>query len=386
MNCTREHLQYLCYALGAAAIALVCARRWARSVERRMLLIELPILFVTVIACVWAGLEFRASTDVLVALVLVELGVLARVYHAHRTYRSASGNLRNVGNLYILVGLVCILSHSADFPGLLWLIPLAFFACGYFFLRNRRGLANLCKGCGALVALGFIASMVYDVYEGGTTGRGPRPARGELPEVVRPSFVEQLNARNEKVEALEGAKKRLAEDLQRVRAEQCEIEGQVEKEAALRQDAERKVAALEKAVSAAEEAARRLKAENEQLQAALKKEIEAKTTAEGKLIEFEKIKAAAKESVTATTEKLDDAAENLKKVVAERDGLKTELDALKAAAPAPGAAEGGLAQQLKEKEEARAKLAAETARLRATLELVREAVAGEPAALEGQGD
>lgn len=390
--CPREHLQYLCCALAAAALLCVLIRRWVRSVEWRVLLLELPIFFITLIACILAGYEYRAPADLLAALVLVELGVFARVYDSCRTYRSVSGTLRNVGNLYILAGLVCSLSHFARFPVLMWIIPLGLFSCGYFFLRRRRGAANLCKGFGVLITVGFVASMIYDVNEGGDAALGIRPLGSRLlPEIVRPSFVEQLNARNEKVEALEGAQKRLADELRRSRAEQRELEGKVEKEASSRRESERKAAALEKAASAADETVRGLKAENEELRASLKKETEGRASAEGKLVELEKTKAAAKEGFSTINENLTLAAENLKKVVAERDGLKAELDALKSATPAakgsptPGAEVQALAQQVREKEAQRTTLAAEVARLQATLERVREALAGASTAPEKQG-
>jgi hypothetical protein len=389
MICPREHLQYLCCAMATLAVILVVVRRWVRSAEPRVLLLEIPIFLVTLIACIEAYEYFRAPADLCAALILVELGVFARVYDSRRAYRSVSGTLRNVGNLYMLAGLVCALSRFADFPVLLWVIPLGLFSCGYFFLRRRRGAANLCKGFGVLITVGFVASMIYDVHEGLPPSRGLKSLRGRLlPEIVRPSFVEQLNARNEKVEALEGAQKRLADELRRSRAEQRELEGKVEKETSSRRELERKAAALEKAASAADETVRRLKAENEEMKAALKKETESRTSDEQKLVELEKIRTAAKESVSATTEKLTDAAENLKKAVAERDGLKAELDALKSAAPAatgspaPSTEVQALAQQVREKEEQRTALAAEVARLQQTLERVREALAVAPAASE----
>ena len=388
MTFTRENLQYLCSAMAAVAMVFVLARRRACSIEWRILLLELPIFLVTLIACVLLGYEYRSPADLLAALVLVELGVFARVYDAFRDYRSETGSLRHLGSLYILAGLACAMSGFAGFPVLLWIIPLGLFACGYFFMRNRRGAADLCKGFGVLITVGFVAWMIYDIHAGGGAAGGVRPLGSRfLPEIVRPSFVEQLNARNERVETLEASQKRLTEELLRERAEKRELEAKVEKEASGRKESERKVAALEKGTSAAEETVRRIKAENEQLQVALKKETEARTAAEGKLVELEKIKTAAKESLAATTEKLTDAAENLKKVVAERDGMKTELAALKSAAPAagtpaPGAEVQALAQQVREKEEQRVKLSAEVARLREALEKVREALAAAPPAPE----
>jgi chromosome segregation ATPase len=233
-----------------------------------------------------------------------------------------------------------------------------------------------------LITVGFVTSMIYDVHEGGEAARGMLPlSKRLLPEIIRPSFVEQLNSRNEKVEALEGAQKRLADELRRSRAEQRELKGKVENEASSRRESERKAAALEKAVSVADETVRGLKVENEELRVSLKKETEGRTAAEGKLVELEKTKAAAKEGFSTINENLTLAAENLKKVVTERDGLKAELDALKSSAPAvkgtpdPGPEVRALAQQVKEKEEQRTALAAEVARLQATLERVREALA-----------
>ncbi len=341
MTMTREQLQYLCCAMAVAAMVFVFVRRRARSIEWRILFMELPILLVTLIACILLSYERRSPVDLLTALILVELGVFARIYDACREYRSESGTLRQIGSIYILAGLVCALSGFAGFPVLLWIIPLALFSAGYFFLRGKRGAANICKGLGVLVSVGFIASIVYDAYEGGPAGRGAsRRAGGALPEVVRPSFVEQLHARNERVETLEAKQKQLVDDLQRLKAMQREAEGRLEKEAALRQAAVEKAAAMEKAAASADEAVSRLKTEQEEMAAAMAKEREARSAAESKLGEFEKTREAARESLAAITEKLTDAAENLKRVVAERDALKAELEALKAAAPVPGAGEG----------------------------------------------
>lgn len=389
--CTPQHLQYLCCAMAAAAFVLVLVRRQARSVEWRVLLLEIPIFLGTLMACIEAYEYYRTPADLLVSLILLELGVFARVYDACRDYRSESGILRHIGNLYILAGLVCALSSLAGLDwklAILWIIPLALFACGYFFLRNRREAANVCKGLGLLISIAFISSMIYEMYAGGGAAGGARPLGSRfIPEIVRPSFVEQLNARNERVEALEAAQKRIIGERDRARAEQRGLEGKVGKEESERRESERKAAALEKAASAAEETVRRVKEENEGLQASLKKETEARTAAEGKLVELEKIKTAAKESLAATTEKLTDAAENLKKVVAERDGLKAELDALKSVVPAAGTPASGaevqaLAQQVREKEEQRTKVAAEVVRLQETLDKVRDALATAPPAPE----
>lgn len=387
----REHLQYACCVMAAVAFVLVLLRRRARSVEWRVLLMEIPIFLVTLIACVEAYEYFRAPADLLIALLLVEAGVFARVFDARRTYRSEIGTMRDLGNLYILSGLACALSHFAGLPAYWWILPVALFSCGYFFFRSRRGAANLCKGVGVLITVGLVASILYDLKQGGPAARGVGPAgHGLLPELIRPSFVEQLNGMNERIASLQNDRRRLTDDLLRLRADQAGFEAKAEKEAASRRELERKAEALEKASAAAEETIRRLKAESEQAQAAAKKESDARAAAEGRLVELEKTKAAAKESFSDIDEKLKLAADDLKKAVAERDGLKAELAALKAASPAPGTPAAGtelqaLAQQVREKEGQRAKLASELARLQETMDKVREAVAGAPPATEGTG-
>jgi chromosome segregation ATPase len=390
MTMTREHLQYLCCAMAVAAMVFLFVRRRTRSTEWRILFMELPILLVTLIACILLSYERRSPVDLLTALILVELGVFARVYDACRDYRSESGKLRHIGSIYILAGLVCALSGFAGFPVLLWIIPLALFSFGYFFMRGRRGAANICKGLGVLVSVGFIASIVYDAYEGGPAGRGAgRRAGGALPEVVRPSFVEQLHARNERVETLEAKQKQLVDDLQRAQAMQREAEGRLEKDAALLQGAVEKAAAMEKAAASADEAVSRLKAEHEEMAAAMTKEREARAAAEAKLGELEKTREAARESLAAITEKLTDAAENLKRAVAERDALKAELEALKAAAPVPGAAEGAPDRQAQESltdaAENLKRAVAERDALKAELEALK-AAAPVPGAAEGAPD
>ncbi len=393
MPLVREHLQHACCAMAALALVLLLLRRRARSSEWRILLLEIPIFLATLVAGVEAFEFFRAPADLLVAVLLVEIGILIRVFDARRGYRSASGTLRTIGGLYILAGLACGLSQRTGFSAYWWLIPLGLFSCGYFFLRARRGAANLCKGLGVLVTVGFIASMLYDLQRGGASARwGPGPfGGGLLPEVVRPSFVMQLDAMNEKIASLQADRKRLAEDLRRSQAERRELEAKVGSESSSRTELERKAAALEKAAAAADDTIRRLKAENEEARARLNGETEARIAAERKLDDLDKLKTAAKEGVAATTKQLTDAAENLKKAVAERDAVKAELDALKAArpaagVPAPGAEAQALARQVGEKEEQRVKLAAEVERLQETLEKVREAIAAAPVPTERPGN
>jgi hypothetical protein len=270
-----------------------------------------------------------------------------------------SGNLRNTGALYIFIGVVCFLSRVTNFPVLLWSIPIILLALGYFFLRRRRGLANLCKGAGVIISVAFIASMVYDVREGALPTHKPIPLRDRLlPEIVKPSFVDELNKLNERLSLMEKRNKELTEQLLVKNAKSKELQ-----------------TGLDVAVAGRKEAEQKLKAAEQE-----------KTAVEQKLAEFEKAKSAAKESFSNIEEKLNQAAENLKKAIQERDQLKAEVEKLKATStPMPGAESTvaleqevkSLKQQLQQKEEDRLRLALELDKLSKVLERIREALVTE---------
>jgi len=296
--------------------------------------------------------------------------------------------------------------------------PVLLFAAGYFFLRRRKGVANVvCKGCAVLISTGFIASMLYDIREDAAPPRAARLAGEPLPpEVMKPSIVDQLNALNEKVTMLE-------EELGRSRAACKEMEAKVAAETTARKEAEARLAGLEGADAAASEAVKGHLAELSELrsmlareQAAraeversleavksaagpegpkdeaakgetlgdmLEKERAARAEAEAKLAELEKAKASAKESFTAIEEKLNLAAENLKKVMAERDAVKAELEALKSApTPTPKAAPEVeevkvLKSRLAQKDEELARAKTEANGLRGAIRRAREALGAE---------
>lgn len=390
MAISPDMLNYAYCALLGAACLLVLVRRAIHSPEANVAALLLAILLVTIAGGLYAGFQYSVSPDLLLAIFLIELGLFARIYDSHRTFTSISGRLRNAGSVYIFAGIVCILSRVADFPTLLWLIPLLLFSLGYFFFRRKRGLGNLCKGLSVLVSVGFIAAMLYDVYEGAVPVKHRGILKGcLLPEIIKPSIVEELNARNEKIIALQGEKNRLGSELALVRAERAALDAKLKQETL-------KVGELEKSGSAAAEAVKKLGAENEALKENLSRETAARTEAERRLAEIERARAAVKEGFSAIEEKLKLAAENLKKAVAERDGIKAELDALKkatAAAPpyptagpgAPSAELDALRKQVQEKEAERAALAAEAARLKETLDKARKDLAPEPAASATQG-
>ena len=389
MTISPDILNYSYCALLAAAFVLVMVRRAIHSPESRIAVLLLAIVLITLAGVLYAGFEYHAPPDLLLSLILIELGLFAHIYDSYRTFKSISGTLRNMGSVYIFGGIVCILSRVADFPVLPWLIPLLLFSLGYFFFRRRRGLGNLCKGLGVLVSVAFIASMLYDIREGAVPARHRGLLKGRLlPEIIRPSIVEELNALNEKVIALEGERNRLRGELVRVHAEYAELEGRMKQEI-------RKLGEMEKAGAASAETAQKLSAEREALQGKLNRETAARSEAERKLAELESARAAAKEGFSTIEEKLNVAAENLKKVVAERDSIKAELDALKgASAGTPAAAAEGrapaaellsLRRQVKEKEAERAALEAEAARLKETLDRIRKDLAPERAGGGMQG-
>jgi predicted nucleic acid-binding Zn-ribbon protein len=389
MTISLDVLNYAYCGLLAAAFVLVLVRRAIHSPESRIAVLLLVILLVTLAGILYAGFEYHAPPDLLLSLLLIELGLFALIYDSYRTFKSISGTLRNMGSVYVFGGVVCILSRLTDFPVLLWLIPLLFFSIGYFFFRRRRGLGNLCKGLGVLVSVAFITSMLYDIHEGAAPPWHRGILKGRLlPEIIRPSIVEELNALNEKVIALEGEKRRLRGELAHVHAEYTELEGRVKQEIG-------KLGELEKAGAAAAETARKLSAERELLQEKLNRETAGRIESERKLAELESARAAVKEEFSAIEEKLNLAAENLKKVVAERDSIKAELKALRSrsAVPAAAASEGrspaselqSLRQQVQEKEAERAALAAETAKLKETLDRIRMELSPEPAGVGKEG-
>ncbi len=388
MTISMDVLNYAYCALLSAAFVFVLVRRAMHSPESHIAVLLLAILLVTLAGILYAGFEYRAPLDVLLSLLLIELGLFAHIYNSYKTFKSISGTLRNMGSVYVFAGIVCILSRFAGFPVLLWLIPLLLFSLGYFFFRRRRGLGNLCKGLGVLVSVAFIASMLYDIHEGAAPPWHRGLLKGRLlPEIIKPSIVEELNTLNEKVIVLEGEKSRMRGELVRVHAEYAELEGRVKQEIG-------KLGELEKAAAAAAETAKKLGAEREGLQEKLNRETAARIEAERKLAELESARAAVKEGFSTIEEKLSLAAENLKKVVAERDNLKAELEALKgASAGTPAAAAEGrapaaellsLRQQVREKEAERAALAAEAARLKETLDRIRKELAPEPAGVGTQ--
>jgi regulator of replication initiation timing len=381
-------LNYTYCALLLAACVLLLVRRAIRSPEGHIAVLLLAILLVTLAGGLYAGFQYHVSPDLLISVLLIELGLFARIYDAHRTFTSISGTLRNAGSVYIFTGIVCIFSRIADFPVLLWLVPLLLFSLGYFFLRRRKGLGNLCKGLGVLVSVGFIAAMLYDVHEGAAPSRRRGILKGRfLPEIIKPSIVEELNALNEKVIALQGDRDRLKGDLALVQTERAALDAQL-KQATLR------LGELEKSGAVAAAAVKKLGAENKTLKEKLDKATAAGAEAERKLAELESARAAVKEGFSAIEEKLDLAAENLKKAVAERDSIKAELDALKGATagtPLPTSAPGGikaeldaLKNQLREKEAERAALAAELERLKETLERARKDLEPKPTAVGTQ--
>jgi hypothetical protein len=382
MVLSHEVIQYTMYGIAAAAAILLVARRGIRSVERRIGVLLLILLLLTLDAFLIIGVEFLAPADLLLSLLLIELGVLARIYDSYRTFKSISGTLKNIANLYIFTGLVCLQSRLTDFPVWLWAIPVLLFSAGYFFLRRRKGVANVvCKGLGVLVSVGFIASMLYDVREGAAPRLPTAEVGGRLlPEVVKPSIVDQLNALNEKVGAAEAEKKHLAENLDRSTAACRVLETKLAMETSARKEAEGQLATLRTSGIGGGEAVKRAMADVEDLQGIVKKEQAARAEAELKLAELEKAKTAAKEGFTAIEEKLNLAAENLKKVMAERDAIKAELTTLRnTPTPTPGVPPEAkevlsLKSQLKQKDEELARLNAEARKLRETIQKVREAL------------
>ncbi|MDD5556092.1 MAG: hypothetical protein PHN82_02455 [bacterium] len=385
MALSREFIQNVICGLAAAAFLLLLLRKAAGNAERRAGILVIAVLLFTVALLLGLGTgafaeDLLVPADVLIAVLAVVLGILIRVYDSHRTFRSVSGTLRNIGNLYVFTGLVCLLSRLTEFPVILWAIPVVLFAAGYFFLPRRKGLANvLCKGGAVLVSVGFIASMMYDIREGVTPGRRPVIMRGKiLTEVVRPSLVDEMNILNERIAAAEAAQKKLAAGLDRARAESLDLEARLSAADAARREAESKLESIQRTSAEADAAVRRAAGERDEILAELERERAGRAEAERRLADLEKAREAAKESFTAIDERLTLAADNLKKVVAERDALRAELETARAGAEpaAPPEELEALRRQLAGSEAAQKRLAAEAAALRETLDRVRSALAG----------
>ncbi|MCX6357910.1 MAG: hypothetical protein NT045_08585 [Candidatus Aureabacteria bacterium] len=325
----REIIELVCCALLAASSVLVVVRRGVRAVEWRAALAILATIGVTVAYLVILGTRYGVPPDLLISVLLVELGVCAHVYDRYRTFHSVSGSLRNIGSIYLFVGVIGLLSRPTRFPMYLWAIPVLFFSCGYFFFKRRRGAANLCKGLGVLVSVAFMASILYDIREDSVPGAPHGYSRGRLSDIIRPSIVEKLNALNERVFTLEAEKVRLSSDLAGERAAAAQARTTMNGERAA---FESKRTELEGALAAARNA-------QQEAQGALDRERGARAEAEQKLGEA---KAAGKEGFSALDEKLALAAENLKKLVAENEALKAEREALKSTPP-PGGMPAGQA-------------------------------------------
>jgi hypothetical protein len=352
-------VQLVICALIVAAVVIILVSRLSRFAIRRVFMLILSVFLVTVAYFLQFGPLYRIPIDVIIAVLLIELGILAYVYDYHRGYRSISGNLRNMGGLYIFIGVVCLLSRLAGFPVWLWVIPIILLALGYFFLRRRKGLANLCKGAGVIVSVAFIASMIYDVREGAIPTRKAVSLRDRLlPEIVKPSIIEDLNTLNEKLGKVEEEKKRLSEQLLVKQAKNKELKIELDVAMAGRREAEEKLKEIEKEKAASEK----------------------------QIAEFEKAKSAAKESFSNIEGKLNKAAENLKKTISERDDLKAEVERLKAATtPQPSATSPvaldrevvTLKEKLKQSEEERQRLMVELQKVSGVLEKIKEALVTE---------
>jgi len=321
----RDILDLACAGIGAVAFILLLVKRSVRVIERRVALILLSILLTTLAYLLYSGYQYRVSPDLLASLMIIELGVFARIYDSYRTFRSLSETLRNLGNIYIFAGVVCLLSRSTGFSPLLWVIPVILFSLGYFFMKKRRGLGNLCKGLGVLISVAFVASILYDARVGATPRQGAALLRGcLLPDIMKPSLVEDLNALNKKLSVVEAEKARLSEELIQTRKES-------EKLTREKNAIEGKLAELEKVRANESSEREKLKTEKQRLQELLNKETADKNDAEHKLDEA---KVAGKESFTAIEEKLKLAADNLKKVMEEKTALTVELQSLRVASPA----------------------------------------------------
>ncbi len=356
-----SHFEIIQFSICALAAISLIIGKLSRLPDRRIFLFLLTAFLLTLTALLQFEREHWILASTVISILLIELGVFAYIYDHYRVHRSVSGNLRNMGALYIFIGVVCFLSRLANFPVLFWSIPIILLALGYFFLRRRRGLASLCKGAGVIVSVAFVASMVYDIREGALPTHKPIPLRDRLlPEIVKPSFVDELNKLNERLSLMEKRDKELTEQLLVKNAKSKELQTGLDVAVAGRKEAEQKLKAAEQEKAAVEQ----------------------------KLAEFEKAKSAAKESFSNIEEKLNQAAENLKKAIQERDELKAEVEKLKATStpmPMPGAESTvaleqevkSLKQQLQQKEEDRSRLALELDKLSKVLERIREALVTE---------
>ncbi|MCX6355766.1 MAG: hypothetical protein NTZ78_12820 [Candidatus Aureabacteria bacterium] len=320
----RDILDLACAGIGAVAFILLLVKRSVKVIERRVALTLLSILLTTLAYLLYSGYQYRVSPDLLASLMIIELGVFARIYDSYRTFRSLSGTLRNLGNIYIFAGVVCLLSRSTGFSPLLWALPVILFSLGYFFMKKRRGLGNLCKGLGVLISVAFVASILYDARAGAIPGQGAALLRGHLlPDIMNPSFVEELNALNKKLSVADAEKARLSEKLILTKKES-------EKLTQEKNAIEGKLAEMGKARANESSERETLKTEKQKLQELLNKETAARNDAKHKL---EEAKVAGKEGFTAIEEKLKLAADNLKKVMEEKTALTAELQSLRAASP-----------------------------------------------------
>jgi len=345
MTMPKDALQLTLGALGAASFILLLVRRRVRLVERRVALVLLSALLISVAYLIYLFYRYNVALNLLIPALLIEFGIFARIYDSYRSFRSISGTLRNLGNLYIFSGVVCLLSRSTGFPLAWWGIPVILFSLGYFFTKKKRGLGNLCKGLAVLISVAFTASILYDVRAGAQPGKQESLFKTRLlPNIIiRPSLVEELNSVNKKLAMAEGEKSKLAEELVKTGKERDELKKE-------RQSLQSGLAEAEKARDENKRLLQGLRAENQELQKKLNAEKEARSAAEQKL---EGAKAAGKESFTAIEEKLKLAADNLKKVVAEKDALAAELESLKSASAAtPGAGQAEISE-LKKKLSAR---------------------------------
>lgn len=298
--------------MAVAGIVLIVISRFLRHRERRAGLTLIGVIIISCAFLLYLGREQRFELELLLPIFLIELGAIAYLYDTCRTYRSVTRNLKNIGSVYIYTGIVCLLSWLSEFPIILWYIPLLLISFGYFFLPKRRGLANFCKGAALLFTVAFTASIVYDAREGALPSKKTISIRERLlPEIMKPSIVEELNKLNEKLLAVQQEKDQLNELLLQKKAECRELKGKLEGEATVRSETEQKIAELERKNATLEETITRLEEEAQ--------------------VKLEK----AKERFKEIEEELQRAAENLKKVVKERDELKEEVTRLSAAVTPP---------------------------------------------------
>ena len=166
-----ELLRLVCCVLGAITLALIFIGRTLHSRERRVFALLLSILMISGGYLFVTWYVYQIHLEAIIAVLLIELGIFAYVYDAYRPYHSTSHKLRNLGSIYIFIGFGVLLSLATNFYIWAWIVPIVFLSLGYFFIKRRRGLANLFKGAGILVSVAFIASMIYDVKEGTVSSR-----------------------------------------------------------------------------------------------------------------------------------------------------------------------------------------------------------------------